>query len=58
MSIQLNDYQEVAGPGVVDELRALAARVSGRHINSTPVGEFSHALAPLLRELGIESSGV
>src|SRR5260370_17307692 len=63
MSIQLQDYQEVAGPGVIDELRVLAARVAGRrmqHINSTPVGggvaEILTRLVPLLRELGVEAS--
>jgi trehalose synthase len=63
MSIQLQDYQEVAGPGVIEELRVLAARVAGRrmqHINSTPVGggvaEILTRLVPLLRELGLEAS--
>jgi len=63
MSIQLHDYQEVAGPGVIGELRVLAGRVAGRrmqHINSTPVGggvaEILTRLVPLLRELGLEAS--
>jgi trehalose synthase len=63
MPIQLQDYQEVAGPGVIDELRVLAGRVAGRrmqHINSTPVGggvaEILTRLVPLLRELGLEAS--
>jgi trehalose synthase len=63
MSIHLQDYQEVAGPGVIEELRVLADRVSGRkmqHINSTPVGggvaEILTRLVPLLRELGLEAS--
>jgi trehalose synthase len=63
MSIQLNDYREVTGPGVVEELRVLAERVAGRrmqHINSTPVGggvaEILTRLVPLLRELGLEAT--
>src|SRR5579859_2529454 len=63
MSIHLQDYQEVAGEGVIDELRVLASRVAGRkmqHINSTAVGggvaEILTRLVPLLRELGIEAT--
>jgi trehalose synthase len=63
MPIQLQDYQEVAGPGVLEELRVLAGRVAGRkmqHINSTPVGggvaEILTRLVPLLRELGLDAS--
>src|SRR5271157_5528091 len=63
MPIRLQDYQEVAGPGVIEELRVLAGRVAGRrmqHINSTPVGggvaEILTRLVPLIRELGLEAS--
>jgi trehalose synthase len=63
MSIQLQDYQEVAGCGVIEELRVLADRVPGRkiqHINSTPVGggvaEILTRLVPLLRELGLDAT--
>ena len=63
MAIQLQDYQEEAGPGVIEELRALAGRVASRrmqHINSTPVGggvaEILTRLVPLMRELGLEAS--
>jgi len=63
MPIQLQDYSEVAGEGVIDELRVLASRVAGRkmqHINSTAVGggvaEILTRLVPLLRELGIEAT--
>jgi len=63
MPIRLEDYQEFAGPGVIEELRALAGRVAGRsmqHINSTPVGggvaEILTRLVPLLRELGVEAT--
>jgi trehalose synthase len=62
MPIQLQDYQEVAGPGVIEELRVLAGRVAGRkmqHINSTAVGggvaEILTRLVPLLRELGVDA---
>ncbi len=61
--MRLEDYQEVAGPGVIEELRVLAGRVAGRkmqHINSTPVGggvaEILTRLVPLLRELGLEAT--
>ena len=63
MPNQLQDYQEVAGPGVIEELRVLAGRVAGRsmqHINSTAVGggvaEILTRLVPLLKELGLEAS--
>jgi trehalose synthase len=63
MPIPLQDYQEVAGPGVIEELRVLAGRVAGRrlqHINSTPVGggvaEILTRMVPLLRELGVDAS--
>jgi len=63
MPIQLEDYQEIAGPGVTEELRELADRVAGRsmqHINSTPVGggvaEILTRLVPMLRELGVEAT--
>jgi len=63
MANQLDDYQEVAGPGVIEELKVLAARVQGRrmqHINSTPVGggvaEILTRAVPLLRELGVDAT--
>jgi trehalose synthase len=63
MSIQLQDYREMVGPGVIEELSVLADRVRGRrmqHINSTPVGggvaEILTRLVPLLRELGVEAT--
>jgi trehalose synthase len=63
MPATLEDYQEVTGPGVIEELRVLAARLAGRrmqHINSTPVGggvaEILTRLVPLLRELGVEAT--
>ena len=58
----LQDYQELVGPGVIDELRVLAERVRGctmQHINSTAVGggvaEILTRLVPLLRELCIDA---
>jgi len=63
MPNQLQDYQEVAGAGVVEELQILAARLAGRrmqHINSTPVGggvaEILTRLIPLMRDLGLEAT--
>ena len=41
MTPSLADYQDVVGPGVIDELRAVAGHVAGKrfqHVNSTPVG--------------------
>ncbi|HXG35156.1 MAG TPA: glycosyltransferase [Bryobacteraceae bacterium] len=61
--MQLEDYAEVAGRDVIEELRVLAEYVKGRrlqNINSTPVGggvaEILTRLVPLLRELGIETT--
>jgi trehalose synthase len=61
MTLSLNEYENVVGSDVMNELRALAARVKGRriqHINSTPVGggvaEILTRLVPLTRELGID----
>lgn len=58
MPATLQDYEEVTGPGVIEELRVLAGRVRGRrmqHINSTSVGggvaEILTRMIPLLREL-------
>jgi trehalose synthase len=63
MTTQLQDYEDVVAPGVIEELRVLAAKVSGRklqHINSTPVGggvaELLTRMVPLFRELGVETS--
>lgn len=61
--VKLQDYQDVVGPEVIEELRVLADRVRGRrmqHINSTPVGggvaEILTRMIPLLGELGVEAS--
>jgi trehalose synthase len=61
--VKLQDYQDIVGPEVIEELRVLADRVRGRrmqHINSTPVGggvaEILTRMIPLLGELGVEAS--
>src|SRR6185436_12277627 len=63
MTASLCDYQEVVGPGVIEELKVLSNHVQRRriqHVNSTAVGggvaEILTRLVPLLRELGIEAS--
>ena len=62
-SSSIADYQEIVGPGVIEELKALSDRVRQRrlqHVNSTSVGggvaEILTRLVPLLRELGIEAT--
>jgi len=63
MDTKLQDYQEIVGHGVIEELGILAGRVRGRriqHINSTPVGggvaEILTRMIPLFRELGLDVS--
>lgn len=63
MNTTLNDYREVVGPQVVDELLLLADRVRHRriqHVNSTAVGggvaEILTRMVPLFRELGLETT--
>lgn len=63
MTVSLSDYQEVVGPGVIEELKVLSDHVSRRriqHVNSTSVGggvaEILTRLVPLLRELGIDAT--
>ena len=62
MAVTLQDYEEAAGPAVIEELRVLASRVRGRsmrHVNSTAVGggvaEILTRTIPLLRDLGIDA---
>jgi len=62
MSEHLEDYREIVGAQVIDELLLLADRVRHRslhHINSTSVGggvaEILSRMVPLLRDLGIET---
>lgn len=59
----LQDYQEIVGSEVIDEMKVVAARVGNRslqNINSTPVGggvaEILTRFIPLLRELGIDAT--
>jgi trehalose synthase len=61
--MKLEDYVEVVGRDVIEELRVVAGYVRGRrlqNINSTPVGggvaEILTRMVPLLRELGVEAS--
>jgi trehalose synthase len=63
MPVTLESYQEIVGPGVMQELRVLADRVRGRrlqHINSTSVGggvaEILTRMIPLFRDLGVDAS--
>ena len=60
-AIRLDDYLPVIGAAEVDELRALAAQLSGRTVqmvNSTAIGggvaEILSRLVPLMQELGLE----
>ncbi len=63
MSDPLEDYRQIVGSQVIDELRMLADRVRHRrlqHINSTSVGggvaEILTRMVPLLRDLGIDTT--
>ncbi len=60
---KLDDYREVVGEPIIDELRAIAAKLQGRHvkmINSTAVGggvaEILRRLVPLMNELGLRTT--
>jgi len=59
----LQQYEEVVGPEVMQELRVVAGHVGRtrlQNINSTPVGggvaELLARMVPLLRELGVETT--
>ena len=63
MSTSLEDYKEVVGPAVIEELLMLADRLKNcrlQHINSTAVGggvaELLTRLIPLFRSLGIDAT--
>ena len=63
MSATLQDYRDVVGAEVIDELLVVAGLIRHRrlqHINSTLVGggvaEILTRMVPLLRELGVETS--
>lgn len=58
----LEDYAQISGTEVIDQLRQLATTLSGAkvvHINSTRTGggvaEILHKLVPLTQELGIDT---
>ncbi len=57
----LADYTHLAGRGVVDEIRALAAGLEGRrvlHVSATAFGggvsEILYTLVPLMRDVGLD----
>lgn len=59
----LEQYEKVVGPAVIEQLRQLAAPLTGMkivHVNSTKEGggvaEILHRLIPLKRELGLDAS--
>jgi trehalose synthase len=59
---KLDDYITIVGPSVVEDLRLLAEKLSGKriqHVNSTAVGggvaEILNRLVPLCNELGVAS---
>lgn len=61
--INLNDYIDIVGQSVIDELKLISEKLSGKtiqHINSTSVGggvaEILNRMLPLFKELGINSS--
>ena len=63
MNAHVDDYRQIVGSQVIDELRMLADRVRHRrlqHINSTSVGggvaEILTRMVPLLHDLGIDTT--
>jgi trehalose synthase len=63
MAMQLEQYEDVVGPQVMQELRIVADHVGNKrlqNINSTPVGggvaELLTRMVPLLRELGVNTT--
>lgn len=59
---KLEDYTEIVGAPVIEELKRAAAPLAGRsvvHVNSTRrgggVAEMLHSLVPLFNELGLEA---
>jgi trehalose synthase len=60
--MRLEDYAPIVGEAVIDELRLIARKLSGRvikNINSTAVGggvaEILNQMVPLLKEMGIDA---
>ena len=63
MPVSLDEYREVVGPEVIEELLVVADHVRGRrlqNINSTSVGggvaEILTRMIPMLRELGVDAT--
>jgi trehalose synthase len=59
----LREYEKIAGPPVIEQVRRLGARLQGRkilHVNSTSEGggvaEILSWMTPLMQDLGIDSS--
>lgn len=59
---RINDYEQIVGKGLIDELKLLADRLKGKsvqHVNSTAVGggvaEILNKMVPLLKELGVDT---
>jgi len=59
---QLDQYSQIVGPSIIDDLKLLGDRLQGKvvqHVNSTAVGggvaEILNRMIPLLKDLGIES---
>ncbi len=58
----LDDYKDMVGQSVIEELRVLSEHLKGasiKNVNSTAVGggvaEILHRMVPLLRELGLDA---
>jgi trehalose synthase len=59
---KIEDYTPIVGQSIIDELRLLAEKLTGKviqHINSTAVGggvaEILNRMVPLLKELGVDT---
>ncbi len=59
----MNDYTNIVGSEVIDDLRTMAERVDGKsviHVNSTKTGggvaEILFRLVPLMKELGLDAN--
>lgn len=59
---KIDDYIQIVGQSVIDDLKLLAGKLQGKviqHINSTAVGggvaEILNWMVPLLRELGVDT---
>lgn len=61
--IKIDDYIPIVGQSIIDEIRMLAGKMTGRrvqHINSTAVGggvaEILNRMVPLLNEVGVNAA--